>query len=86
MPGIFRSKLNIQRWRGTQPNVLVSGRVDASVGAMAANVLTAAAIASAAFMRCRSMMKCSSGVMVYMHTECFFSTSRALGKYLLRNL
>ena len=32
MPGIFRSTVNLQRWRGVQPNVLLSGRVDASVG------------------------------------------------------
>lgn len=31
-------------WRGTQPNTLQSGRVDAYVGAMAANVLTSTAI------------------------------------------
>lgn len=33
-------------WRGGFPNVLVSGRVDASVGAMAANTMTAAASAA----------------------------------------
>ncbi len=48
MPGVFRSQLNIQRWRGAVPNVLVSGRTDASVGAMGANVVTAAAVAAAA--------------------------------------
>jgi hypothetical protein len=37
---------DVARWRGTQPNVLVSNRVDTSVGAMAANVMTAAAAAA----------------------------------------
>ena len=37
---------DLQAWRGAQPNALVSSRVDASVGAMAADVLTASAIAS----------------------------------------
>lgn len=38
--------VDVARWQGTAPNALVSGRVDASAGAMAANVLTAAAIAT----------------------------------------
>lgn len=37
---------DVQTWLGAAMNVLVSGRVDASVGAMAAAVLTAAAIAT----------------------------------------
>lgn len=39
---------DVQRWLDAVPNALVSNRVDASVGAMAANVLTAAAINAAA--------------------------------------
>ncbi len=38
--------VDVGNWRGSVPNVLVSGRVDGSVGAMAAAVLTAAAIAT----------------------------------------
>ena len=41
--------VDVGYWRGTQPNVLVSNRVDSSVGAMASGSLTATAIASAAF-------------------------------------
>ena len=37
--------VNVTQWLGATPNALISGRVDASVGAMAANVLTAAATA-----------------------------------------
>lgn len=40
--------VNVATWLGTAPNALVSGRVDGSVGAMAATVLTAAAIAATA--------------------------------------
>lgn len=40
---------NVTEWLGVIPNILVSGRVDSSVGAMAANVLNAAAINAAAF-------------------------------------
>lgn len=36
--------VNLITWLGTAPNVLVSGRVDSSIGAMAAAVLTASAI------------------------------------------
>jgi len=39
---------DVQLWRAVQPNALVSSRVDASVGAMAADVVTAAAIANGA--------------------------------------
>ncbi len=39
---------DVKEWLGVAMNALVSGRVDGSVGAMAANVLTAAAIAAAA--------------------------------------
>ncbi len=35
---------DVQTWLTTIPSILIAGRVDASVGAMAANVLTAAAI------------------------------------------
>src|SRR5262245_34243447 len=38
--------VNVTQWGGSAVNSLVSGRVDASVGAMAANVVTASAIAS----------------------------------------
>lgn len=37
---------DVTKWLTSAPNALVSGRVDSSVGAMAANVLTAAAIAA----------------------------------------
>lgn len=39
-------EIDLVQWRGTQPNNLVSNRVDASVGALAAAVITAASIAS----------------------------------------
>jgi len=39
---------NVTTWLGATPNVLVSGRVDASVGAMAANVFTATALDNSA--------------------------------------
>ena len=32
---IFRSILNLRRWRGLQPNALINGRVDVRVGAAA---------------------------------------------------
>lgn len=37
---------NVLTWLGSTPNALSSGRVDASVGAMAANVITSSAIAT----------------------------------------
>ncbi len=37
---------SISQWLGTAPNSLVSGRVDSSVGAIAANAITAASIAT----------------------------------------
>jgi hypothetical protein len=40
---------DLKEWLGAAMNALASGRVDGSVGAMAANVLTAAAIAGNAF-------------------------------------
>jgi len=40
--------VDVQRWRGTQPLLLTAQRVDVTVGAMQANVVTASAIASAA--------------------------------------
>lgn len=39
-------RVNITEWLGDTPNALVSGRVDGSVGALAANVVTASAIAA----------------------------------------
>lgn len=41
-------RVDLSRWLGVAINALIAGRVDASVGAMAANVLTAAAINAAA--------------------------------------
>lgn len=38
------ASVDLQLWAGVAPNALVSGRMDSSVGAMAANVLTATAI------------------------------------------
>lgn len=38
--------VNVEAWESVVPNVLISGRVDTSVGAMAADVVTAAAIAT----------------------------------------
>ena len=35
MAGIIRSIINLTRWRGSEPNVLQSGRVDAHVGSVA---------------------------------------------------
>lgn len=40
--------VNVANWRGSQPNTLQSGRVDAYAGALAAGVITATAIASSA--------------------------------------
>jgi hypothetical protein len=44
--GTIPLAVNVTQWRGTQPNTLVSNRVDATVGAMQADVVTAAAIAA----------------------------------------
>lgn len=41
-------RVNLTQWSGAAPNALASGRVDASVGAMAADVVTAASIAAGA--------------------------------------
>lgn len=41
--------VNTVQWRGTQPNLLTTGRVECLVGAMATDVLTATAIAADAF-------------------------------------
>jgi hypothetical protein len=35
MPGVFRSSINLARWRGVVPNALNAGRVDAVLGAAA---------------------------------------------------
>lgn len=40
--------VDVQTWLGTAPNALASGRVDTTVGAMQANVVTAAAVATGA--------------------------------------
>lgn len=40
--------VSLEQWRGSAPNALVSSRVDASVGAMASGVITAAAHAAGA--------------------------------------
>ena len=37
--GLTRSILNLGRWRGTKPNALVAGRVDARMGALQSGVL-----------------------------------------------
>ncbi len=39
---------DVTKWKGSAPNDLVSSRVDASVGAIAANAVTATSIAAAA--------------------------------------
>jgi hypothetical protein len=41
-------RVDVATWLGTVPNALSSGRVDASVGAMASNVITAAVVATGA--------------------------------------
>ena len=41
-----RAKVDVERWLAATPNALVSGRVDASVGALAAAVITSAALAT----------------------------------------
>lgn len=41
-------RVNLTQWLGSAPNALVSSRVDSSVGAVAANAITAAAIADGA--------------------------------------
>jgi hypothetical protein len=40
-----RGRVDVHQWQGSVPNVLSSGRVDATVGAMQADVVTASAIA-----------------------------------------
>lgn len=40
------AEVDVVKWLGSAPNALVSGRVDSSTGANAANVITAAAIAA----------------------------------------
>lgn len=44
--GLVVEVADVERWRALAPNVLVSGRVDGSVGAMVAGVVTAAAVAT----------------------------------------
>jgi hypothetical protein len=44
--GINPIQSDVALWRGSQPNALSSGRVEALVGAMSANVMTAAAAAA----------------------------------------
>ena len=39
MAGIIRSIINLTRWRGSEPNVLQSGRVDAHVGNVATGTI-----------------------------------------------
>lgn len=39
-------RVDVDTWRATAPNVLIAGRADASVGAMAADVVTSTAIAT----------------------------------------
>jgi hypothetical protein len=41
-----RPQVDVELWLGSAPNALASGRVDATVGAMQANVMTAAAAAA----------------------------------------
>lgn len=41
-----RPQVDVELWLGSAPNALSSGRVDASVGAMAANTLSASALAT----------------------------------------
>jgi len=41
-------RIDLSKWLGSAPNVLVSGRVDSSVGAMATDVLTSTALAASA--------------------------------------
>lgn len=43
--GSVTYNVNLETWRGTQPNVLVSGRTDASAGAIADTVVTSAVFA-----------------------------------------
>lgn len=44
-----QADLNVVTWRGTQPNTLISGRVDANMQALADGILTAAKFAAGAF-------------------------------------
>lgn len=46
MDGAGNVNANVTFWRSSQPNTLTSGRVDTTVGAMQADVLTATAIAT----------------------------------------
>jgi hypothetical protein len=43
--GTIKLGANVEQWRGTQPNTLTSGRIESLVGAMANDVVTAAAVA-----------------------------------------
>jgi len=51
---------DVRTWNGTAPSNLISGRVDASVGAMAADVITAAALSAAAVTEIRSVVSGTS--------------------------
>lgn len=43
-----QTEANLVQWRGVQPNALTAGRIEALIGAMANDVLTAAAVATGA--------------------------------------
>src|SRR5690606_28493566 len=55
-------QVDVTQWRGTQPNTLVSNRVDASVGAMASNTLTASALATDAVSEIQSGLATSTAL------------------------
>lgn len=46
---LSRSLLNLQRWKGSKPNVLVGGRVDARLGAIADGLIGIKSIQSGSF-------------------------------------
>lgn len=48
--------INVETWRGSQPNALVSGRTDASAGAIADSVVTSAAIAESGVQKMSNLL------------------------------
>lgn len=69
---IPNGSVNIMTWRGSTPNQLQSGRVDGYVGAMAADTLTASAVATDAVTEIQSGLATSSALSTvagYIDTE-----------------
>ena len=54
--GSVQRNVNVDNWRGSQPNALVSNRVDGSVGNMADAVVTSAALAAGGVQKMSNML------------------------------